>query len=204
MTVMPMLLAMADKRSRAQPERIRFLPGVSGQEETAVEAAPRPGRETRINKTDLEQHGYDADCPKCRHMQLHGKAKSGVFHTKRCRDNIVKAMSETPVGRARVEVHEERTTQALAERVEWNIRNQEPAALKLPGNSWRAYIIPVMSETSAGSDPNDISEPTSMQSTDGQRKWYDPELILLLSAKELNRRQHLKRRETLLSKLMTR
>ena len=57
----------------------------------------------RINKTDLEQHGYDADCPQCRHMQLHG--------------NIVKAISETPEGRARVEAHEERMTQALAKRV---------------------------------------------------------------------------------------
>ena len=90
-----------DKRARVQPERVRFQPGVAGQEETAVEAAPRPGREMRINKTDLEQHGYDADCPQCRHMQLHGKAKSGVFHTKRCRDTIVKAIAETPEGRAR-------------------------------------------------------------------------------------------------------
>ena len=61
-----------------------------------------------------------------------------------------------------------------------------------------------MRETSAGSDPNETFEPTSMQSTNGQRKWYDPELILLLSAKELNRRQHLKREEMLLSKLMSR
>ena len=61
-------------------------------------------------------------------MQLHGEAKSGVFPTKRCCDNIVKAISETPEGRARVEAHEERTIQALAKRVEWNIRNQEPAA----------------------------------------------------------------------------
>ena len=82
----------------------------------------------RINKTDLKQHGYDADCPQCRHMQLHSKAKSGVFRTKPCRDSIVKAISETPEGRARVEAHEERRTQELAERVEWNIRNQEPTA----------------------------------------------------------------------------
>ena len=40
----------------------------------------------------------------------------------------MKAISETPEGRARVEAYEERRTQALAERVEWNIRNREPAA----------------------------------------------------------------------------
>ena len=40
----------------------------SPMKETAVEAPPNPGSQLRINKADLEQRGYDDQCPQSKNF----------------------------------------------------------------------------------------------------------------------------------------
>ena len=54
------------------------------------EAAPRPDpapavRQMRINKSDLETHGYTDGCPQCTHTRRYGHAKPGGNHSATCR-----------------------------------------------------------------------------------------------------------------------
>ncbi len=85
---------------------------------TAEAAAPRPAREMRINKEDVEAHGYDASCPQCRHIIKYGKTRRGMQHSTQCRKRLVEAMSKTESGRLRIEANDERINRSMAEQVE--------------------------------------------------------------------------------------
>ena len=83
--------------------------------ETAAPAAPRA---LRINKSDLEEHGFTDGCTQCDYIQRYGKARPGRTHSVVCRARLVEAIKQSETGRDRFERHEERTTRAIAERIE--------------------------------------------------------------------------------------
>ena len=122
------------RRVRAEPERVRFNAGAPEGADTAAEAAPAAPRALRINKSDLEEHGYDQECPQCRHVVKYGKPRPGGQHSKKCRARIVESMRQTEAGRTRLQVHEERLDQATAERLEWAV-TREPAAVQVPARA---------------------------------------------------------------------
>ncbi len=85
---------------------------------TAETAAPEPPRRLRIDKADLEHHGYDEDCKQCRYIKEHGTAGQGGKHSERCRTRIEQAIAETEAGKARLAAQEERANRAIAKRIE--------------------------------------------------------------------------------------
>ena len=72
-------------------------------------------RALRINQSDLEEHGYDPDCPQCRHIVKYKKPRSGAQHSKKCRARIIESMKQSETGRARLQVHEQRVDRSTAE-----------------------------------------------------------------------------------------
>ena len=95
----------------------------------AETAAPEPPRRLRIDKADLERHGYDEDCKQCRYIRAHGEARRGSKHSERCRTRIEQAIAETEAGKALIAVQEERINRAIAERIEFEdkAKGQRPA-----------------------------------------------------------------------------
>jgi len=116
-----------DNKVRQERERVKFQDGATDSGATAEAAAPRPAREMRIDRKDLETHGYDGNCPQCKHILKYGKAQRGQTHTAQCRKKIVEAMSKTESGRLRIEANEERITKTMAEQVEAADRLPPPA-----------------------------------------------------------------------------
>jgi hypothetical protein len=84
-----------DGKVRQERERVRFQDGATESGATAEAAAPRPAREMRIDRKDLEEHGYDGNCPQCKHITKYGKARRGQQHSAQCRKGIVEAMDKT-------------------------------------------------------------------------------------------------------------
>ena len=73
----------------------------------------------RINISDLKKYElYDSNCKQCQHIEKYGKAKAGLIHTDACRRELMRKMSQTEEGRARIESHKERVDKGLAEYVE--------------------------------------------------------------------------------------
>ncbi len=90
---------------------------------TAVEGpAPAPAapqlRRFRINKRDLEEHGYTDGCVMCDHIARYGQAKPGGNHTDACRTRLLRQMAQTEAGRQRLEAWNERVTRGMAEHIE--------------------------------------------------------------------------------------
>ncbi len=107
-----------ERRQRAQRERIRFEDGASDTRPTADAARPKPVRRMRIDKEDLDKHGYDSSCPQCQHIIKYGRARPGGQHTHECRKKVMEAMSRTEAGRERLRINEERINKSMAEQIE--------------------------------------------------------------------------------------
>ncbi len=84
---------------------------------TADEAVPTAPRALRIDRSDLEAHGYDAECPQRKHILKYKKPRSGSRHSVACRQRIMKAMEETDAGRARLANHDDRLDRTMAEQL---------------------------------------------------------------------------------------
>ena len=71
----------------------------------------------RIDRKDLEEHGYDGNCSQCKHILEYGKAQRGQTHSAHCRKRLVEAMRKTERGQRRIEANEERVNRTMAEQV---------------------------------------------------------------------------------------
>ena len=109
------------KRRVRAAARVRFDTAPAEQGATADEAAPTAPRAMRIDRADLEQHGYTEDCPQCKHILKHKKPRAGARHSYVCCQRIMKAMEETDAGRARLANHNDRLDRTMAEQVEWQV-----------------------------------------------------------------------------------
>lgn len=107
-----------DGKVRQERARVKFQDVGVDRGLTAEAAAPRPAREMRIDRKDLEEHGYDSSCPQCKHILKYGKAQRGQTHSAHCRTGILEAMSKTESGQRRIEANDERINRAMAEQVE--------------------------------------------------------------------------------------
>ena len=65
----------------------------------APEDATSAPRGFRTEKEDFEKHGYTEGCEGCNRMQTGGERRS---HTAKCRERMLKAMSEDEEGRERM------------------------------------------------------------------------------------------------------
>ncbi len=100
-------------------------------EETGADtelARPAGPRKLRINKSDLDTHGYTDGCSQCEYVKRHGRARPGAYHSERCRRRITEAIQQTAAGRARIETHEERLTRATAAAGERIMQREAEAA----------------------------------------------------------------------------
>ncbi len=104
--------------ARQERTRVRFDQPAQAQGPTADEVRPAQARRLRINKTDLEQFGYEESCAQCKHILRYGKAKPGGTHSEQCRTRIIEAMSKTDTGKARLAEQEERENRSIAEQIE--------------------------------------------------------------------------------------
>ena len=135
-----------EPRSRLARARVRFEPEATDRQPTTVEAAPCPGRQMRISKSDLDEYGYDADCTQCKYMVKYGKSKPGTFHSKECRKRLMEAMRQTDAGRDRLKRFEERLTKSMSEYVEWKDKHGQidepgPAAAPMqPARRARSFL----------------------------------------------------------------
>ena len=80
-------------------------------------APPSNPRRLKITKQTLDNYGTTDNCRQCRHYREFKETKDGLAHSEKCRKRILEAMNQTDVGRARLERHEERIDQAIAERI---------------------------------------------------------------------------------------
>ena len=103
---------------------MKFQDVAIDQNATAEAAQPRPAREMRINREDLEEHGYDGECTQCKHILKYGKTKRGQQHSAQCRQRIVEAMGKTEAGKRRLEINEERITRTMAEQLELQMKRR--------------------------------------------------------------------------------
>ena len=67
---------------------------------TAEAVRPAALRRLRINKADLEEHGYTEDCPQCTHTRRYGKPRAGGAHTDACRERLTTAIGQSEAGQA--------------------------------------------------------------------------------------------------------
>ena len=84
-----------DGEQRHERERVKFEGVSTDRSATAEAAAPRAAREMRINREDLEEFGYDGNCPQRKHILKYGKTQRGQTHSANCRKRIAEAMSKT-------------------------------------------------------------------------------------------------------------
>ena len=63
----------------------------------------------------LSEFGYTVGCAQCAHTQMYGKGKTGISHTKECRERVFKAMKESskPAHQEAVAKFEARFNEAL-------------------------------------------------------------------------------------------
>ena len=81
----------------------------------------------RIGRDDPEEHGYDGECPQCKHIIKYGTSRRGQQHSAQCRQRLVEAMSKTESGRLRIANNDERINRSMAEQVEAADRSAAPA-----------------------------------------------------------------------------
>ncbi len=105
------------QHDRPQPE-VRFQPAVDEPVAPPETAAPTIAKRLRINQKELDDYGYTEGCPQCAHAQRYGRARPGGQHSAACRARIVEAMSQSDVGKRRIEAHEERVNRSIAEQIE--------------------------------------------------------------------------------------
>ncbi len=104
---------------RERPDvQVRFHQDATESEAPAAPDAPQALRRLRINKSDLEAHGYTQGCRQCEYVERHGKSRSGLQHSVACRKRVIEAIGQTEEGKQRIAEHDERTNAAIAERIE--------------------------------------------------------------------------------------
>ena len=111
---------------RTPTARVRFADGASDMQPTADAATPAAARDMRISKQDLEEYGYDSECPQCKSVIQYGKTRPGIRHTPQCRAKIRAAMSKTDIGRERIRLNDERIDRSIAERIEASAAARTP------------------------------------------------------------------------------
>ena len=144
-------------RERPQRPRVRFDQPATEQGPTAEAARPTAIRRLRINKADLDEHGYEESCAQCRHIVKYGRARAGGVHNERCRKKIIEALQETESGRARLAEQEERITRAMSEHVERADQLPPVAEAAAPGrvHAPRGFLERTEDGRSAGVRPPD-------------------------------------------------
>ena len=80
-----------------QPEATPQARGGEGQERLAQV------RRLYIRQSDLDQYGYTQNCPRCQHVLVYGAGQVNVNHSEECRNRIMREMSKTPEGQARIQ-----------------------------------------------------------------------------------------------------
>ena len=121
-------------RIRATPwsERVLVDPRVRFSEPAEAKAEPpAPDRHVqprrfKINKADLERHGYTVGCRQCDHIQRFGSTKSGTQHSDTCRARLLSEVAKSAQGQERLARHEERVDQAMADHIEREVNRQQP------------------------------------------------------------------------------
>ena len=87
-------------------------------------------RRVYIRASDLDGFGYTDGCPKCQHILRYGSnVPTGKNHNEKCRQRIMKRLSETEEGRARLGEAANRMVRSVAEHVERHddrLRDREP------------------------------------------------------------------------------
>ena len=119
----------SDPKMRVERDRVKFQDVAVDRHLTAEAAPPRAARGMRINKKDLEAHGYDGNCAQCKHILQYGKPQRGQTHTAHCRKRLVEAVSKTESGQRRIEQNEERINRQMSEQLEAADRQAAPPAV---------------------------------------------------------------------------
>ncbi len=86
--------------------------------EKTSDLAPANPRRFRINKKDLEEHGYTDGCVQCDHIMRYGLNKAGVNHSDRCRTRMITEIGRTELGQQRLSAWSDRVDRAIAEQIE--------------------------------------------------------------------------------------
>ena len=104
---------------REKPEvQVRFREDAEAKEEPVTAKAPPNPKRFRINKKDLDEHGYTQDCPQCDHIMRYGSAKPGHNHSDLCRVRMIRQIGQTETGQRRLEQWNERVDRSMAEQIE--------------------------------------------------------------------------------------
>ncbi len=126
-----------DKKKR---DEVRFGDAATEVKPTADALKQAAIRRLRINQSDLAKYGYDTDCPQCKYIQRYGKARPGGGHSERCRSRIVEALSQHEEGRARLQLQEDRITQAMSEHIERSTATTPTPASTSPTTTARTFL----------------------------------------------------------------
>ena len=113
-------------RARNIGERTQLTEGATDKAPTAETALPPLPREMRITTEDLEEHGYDTNCPQCKHIIKWGRAKPGSKHSRECRTRLMQAMATTARGQEKLRANSERLDRSIADRI--GAQDQQPAS----------------------------------------------------------------------------
>ncbi len=120
----------AAREQRARPRLDQPAP-VQGP--TVDQVRPTQLRQLRINITDLRKYDhYNGNCQQCRYIERYGRAKPGGNHTDACRKGLLDKTGQTEEGRARIQAHEDRTNQIMAERIEEHAAAHEGHQAQVP------------------------------------------------------------------------
>ena len=108
---------------RSKPEaQVKFPEGATAQEEPAAAPMPTNPRRFRINKHDLDTHGYTEGCQQCDHIVRYGSSKAGTNHSDRCRVRMIQEIAKTEAGQQRLMQWNERVNRSIAEKIEFEDR----------------------------------------------------------------------------------
>ena len=105
---------------REKPEvQVRFQQQATVPEEPPTRDAPPNPKRFRINKHDLDSHGYTEGCQQCDYIMRYGSNKPGVQHTDRCRTRLIEEIGKTEAGSHRLSMWNERVNRSIAEQIEY-------------------------------------------------------------------------------------
>ena len=106
-------------RERPEPQ-VHFREEAHERDEPTARPAPALPRRFRINKGDLDTHGYTDGCQQCEHIGRYGVTKPGCYHTDRCRTRMIREIGKTESGQQRLSQWNERVNRSIAERIEFD------------------------------------------------------------------------------------
>ena len=119
-------------------------------------------RRLRINQSDLDKHGYHQDCPQCKHIRRHGKARAGITHSDACRKQMIEALSQTEEGRARLQAQEERDQRTGVD-IQEQQRERQQAEASRPEHREVQEFLPRVAGEGGGHFPQE--QPSSSTGT---------------------------------------